>query len=52
MTPGTLVASNLDDLNAGDDDSAKPGAAPVKKPTVQQDDQLSKALELLKAKAA
>lgn len=54
VTPGTLVASNLDDLDT--DDSApgptgKPAAIP-KKPVVQPDDQLSKALEMLKAKPA
>jgi carboxyl-terminal processing protease len=56
VTPGTLVASNQDSL-AGlddDDDSVKTAAtpAPAKRPAVQADDQLSKALEMLKAKAA
>jgi carboxyl-terminal processing protease len=54
VTPATLVASNVDNLGTDDEDgSVKPAApAPVKKPTVQQDDQLSKGLEMLKAKAA
>jgi len=54
VTPATLVASNQDNLGTDDeDDSVKPATpAPVKKPTVQQDDQLSKGLEMLKAKAA
>jgi carboxyl-terminal processing protease len=52
VTPGTLVASNLDDLNAdGGDEAAKP-ATQSKRPAPQEDDQLSKALDLLKAKAA
>lgn len=56
VTPATLVASNQDNLGPDDgDDSVKttPTApAPVKKPTVQQDDQLTKALDMLKAKTA
>ncbi len=66
ITPGVLVASNVDDsADEGDEGdmtetpSKLPGAAtgatvnPVKiKPSVTVDDQLSKALEILKAKAA
>ena len=58
VTPATVVASNLDNLDSGDgDDTATPGPtgkpAPLpKKPVVIPDDQLSKALEILKAKAA
>ena len=59
VTPGTVVASNLDALNAsadGEEDGAKTPAAtpatPAKRPAVQADDQLTKALEMLKAKAA
>jgi len=56
VTPATLVASNQDNLGTDDDDdnvkTATPAPTPVKKPTVQQDDQLTKALEMLKAKAA
>jgi carboxyl-terminal processing protease len=48
VTPGILVASNVDNLDA-DEDNAK---TTPKRPTVQPDDQLSKALEMLKAKAA
>ena len=49
VTPGTVVASRLDDLDSDADDAVK--AAP-KKSSVEVDDQLSKALDLLKAKAA
>ena len=59
VTPGTLVASNLDDLLAGDDSGSKgakitgqaaaPAVSAVKKPEPRADDQLSKALEMLKA---
>src|SRR6185312_3231446 len=56
VTPATLVASNQDNLGTDDEDdsvkAATPAPAPVKKPTVQQDDQLTKALDMLKAKAA
>jgi carboxyl-terminal processing protease len=61
VTPGTLVASNADSLDDGDDDgasAAKPTAIaakpviPVKKPVATMDDQLTKALDLLKAKSA
>ena len=53
MTPGVLVAGNFDD-NGGDEEDTTGAAqtAPPKKPSVQVDDQLSKGLELLKAKAA
>ncbi|QMV17690.1 PDZ domain-containing protein [Granulicella sp. 5B5] len=56
VTPGTMVASNLDDL--GDDDTslpAVPGAASAPKTPkklVAPDDQLTKAIDMLKAKAA
>ena len=66
VTPGTIVASNLDAfMDDGDDDDASaavaaaaPGAAPVttkpapKKTAPPPDDQLNKALDILKAKAA
>jgi carboxyl-terminal processing protease len=63
VTPGTLVASKADlladDGDDSDDDSPAPtvaGAVPApktapKKPVVDTDDQLAKALEMLKAKA-
>jgi carboxyl-terminal processing protease len=63
VTPGTLVASKsdllADDGDDDDDDSATPtvaGAVPApktapKKPVAETDDQLAKALEMLKAKA-
>ncbi len=53
VTPGVLVASNVDDGGPGDEDSvtteAQP-AAPVQKPSVSVDDQLNRALDLLKNK--
>lgn len=56
VTPGVLVASNLPDQDGGpdDDDSAAPSAKPAapQKPSVSVDDQLNKALDLLKSKAA
>jgi carboxyl-terminal processing protease len=51
VTPATQVASNLDDALAAADDDSKTAAA-AKHPAPQQDDQLTKALEMLKAKAA
>jgi carboxyl-terminal processing protease len=54
VTPGVIVASQLDDAAAGDDDASSSDnnqpAAP--KPGVAVDEQLSKALEILKGKAA
>lgn len=56
ITPGVLVASNLDENTAGDEDEATQAHAPVPAParhsSVQTDDQLNKALEILKGKAA
>ena len=53
VTPGVLVASAQDDAAAVDEDAAEaPAAAPVVKPGVSVDEQLSKALDLLKNKAA
>jgi carboxyl-terminal processing protease len=53
VTPGVLVAGNLDDQGAADDDSdsATP-ATPVVKPSVQVDEQLAKGLDILKGKTA
>jgi carboxyl-terminal processing protease len=54
VTPGVLVASGPDD-GADVDDEAQPAAAtptPVKKPGVQVDEQLTKALDILKSRAA
>ena len=50
VTPGVVVASN--NMDNGDDDSTDSAAPPAQKPSVTVDDQLSKALELLKNKAA
>jgi carboxyl-terminal processing protease len=53
VTPSVLVASGADDQAGADDESADDAApAPVKKPGVQVDEQLSKALDLLKAKSS
>ncbi len=55
VTPGVLVAGNFDESAAEQEDEtegATAGTTPPAKPSVQVDDQLSKALELLKAKAA
>ena len=56
VTPGTLVASNLDESAVPDEEGAEaaPAAAttPTPKPAVTVDEQLTKALDLLKNKAA
>ena len=58
VTPGTLVASNLDSLDSDADDSTTQvvgkgaAAVPAKKPAAAPDDQLTKALDLLKSKSA
>jgi carboxyl-terminal processing protease len=55
VTPSVTVASPVDESAAVDEESTPEAAAattPVKKPTVQVDDQLTKALEILRAKAA
>ncbi len=54
VTPGVLVASSADDGGPGEDDSvsAEAQAAPAQKPSVSVDDQLNRALDLLKNKAA
>jgi len=54
VTPGTLVASNIDDLGV-DEEPAKiaPGAkVPEPKKAAEPDDQLNKALDMLKSKSA
>src|SRR6202041_1432884 len=55
VTPGVLVASNTDD-GTGADDTATPSEkqqqTPLQKPAVTVDEQLTKALDLLKSKAA
>jgi carboxyl-terminal processing protease len=58
VTPGTLVASNKDDLLGGDDDGGpqvegkSAATVPAKKAAAPPDDQLTKALDLLKGKTA
>jgi carboxyl-terminal processing protease len=54
VTPSVLVASGTDEADGVDDetpvDTSTP--APVKKPTVTVDEQLTKALDILKGKTA
>jgi carboxyl-terminal processing protease len=52
VTPQVLVAGNQQDLAADDEDSdsTEPSTTPTVKPSAQVDEQLSKGLELLKAK--
>ncbi len=55
VTPGVLVASNTDDAVAEEETatpSEKQQQTPLKKPAVTVDEQLTKALDLLKSKAA
>ena len=54
VTPNVVVASAADLADGLDDETAPAGAAPapLKKPTLQTDDQLTKALEILKNKNA
>lgn len=56
VTPDVLVASSADDAGANVEGEAAPAGAaapaPVKKPSVQIDEQLNKALDILKSKAA
>jgi carboxyl-terminal processing protease len=54
VTPDVVVASALDEAADADDDTDGEDAAPapVKKPGVQVDEQLTKALDLLKGKSA
>ena len=54
VTPGVQVASNIDDNAPVDEDATMPDSQqPVtKKPSVSVDEQLNKALDLLKSKAA
>jgi len=57
VTPGVLVASAIPEEAQGAQDQSEPGTAqattaPLQKPTVTVDEQLNKALDLLKSKAA
>ena len=53
VTPTLLVASSQDEAPAEEEDSTTPQAsAPNVRPTVSVDEQLTKALDLLKSKAA
>ena len=53
VTPGVLVAGAQDDQGAAAEEEDTPGATPTRpaKPAVTVDDQLTKGLDLLKAKA-
>jgi carboxyl-terminal processing protease len=54
VMPNVVVASAGDQADGGDQEvgPAQPNAAPFKKPTMQTDDQLTRALEILKNKNA
>jgi carboxyl-terminal processing protease len=54
VTPGTLVAGATEDQGGGADDDSETtdSATPVKKSSISVDEQLTKALEMLKAKTA
>jgi carboxyl-terminal processing protease len=54
VTPGIQVASNIDDNGPVDEDATTPESPQpeTKKPSVSVDEQLNKALDLLKSKAA
>ncbi len=53
VTPSVLVASNQEDAAAQEDEApTTPATTPAAKPSVSVDEQLTKALDLLKAKAA
>ncbi len=52
VTPGTVVASNQDALNADSEDDASTSKTAPKKAAPATDDQLTKALDLLKSKTA
>jgi carboxyl-terminal processing protease len=54
VTPGVLVASNIEDNEPIDEDAAVPESKQpeTKKPSISVDEQLNKALDLLKSKAA
>ncbi|HTF63936.1 MAG TPA: S41 family peptidase [Edaphobacter sp.] len=54
VTPGIQVASNIDDNGPVDEDATTPESQQpeTKKPSVSVDEQLNKALDLLKSKAA
>jgi carboxyl-terminal processing protease len=51
VTPEVLVASNTDD-GLDDDDTTPAASQPAAKPSVSVDEQLTKALDILKSKAA
>jgi carboxyl-terminal processing protease len=51
VTPGVLVASNIPDQGQDEDDETTEAKPAVQKPAVTVDEQLTKALDLLKSKA-
>jgi carboxyl-terminal processing protease len=53
VTPNVLVADEADNVISDDDDGAEPSAAePEAKPKNTQDDQLHKAVEVLKSRSS
>jgi len=52
VTPEVLVAGNFEEPSGDDEDNDATNVTPPTKPAVQVDDQLSKALDLLKAKTS
>lgn len=55
VTPGVIIAANTEDVSGADEDAAasdQVAPVPAKKAGVTVDEQLSKALDLLKSKAA
>jgi carboxyl-terminal processing protease len=55
VTPGVIIAANAEDVSGADEDAAasdQVAPVPAKKAGVTVDEQLSKALDLLKSKAA
>ena len=52
VTPGVLVAGNVEDQGGSDDQETSEPAVPVAKPTMQVDEQLTKGLDILKGKTA
>ena len=55
VTPGVVVASNKDNTDADEDEgaaTATPAPQAAQKPGVSVDEQLTKALDLLKSKTA
>jgi hypothetical protein len=52
VTPNVLVADDTDNVIADDEDQEPAAAEPEAKPKSTQDDQLHKAVEVLKSRAS